>query len=94
MSSSVDTSEEEGFQVVLSKKNSKQRKSLNNTPVVNTVAAYNNVRNMIESMVADTDPTTTTKLVPASQLSDQELVERAKLVCTEYNPEERTVGRV
>jgi len=67
---------------------------LNNTPVVNTVAAYNNVRNMIESMVADTDPTTTTKLVPASQLSDQELVERAKLVCTEYNPEETTVGRV
>jgi hypothetical protein len=61
---------------VLSKKNSKQRKSLNNTPVVNTDAAYNNARNMIESMVADTDPTTTTKLVPASQLSDQELVER------------------
>ncbi len=87
MSSSVDTSEEEEFQVVLSKKNSKQRRSLNNTPVVNTDAAYNNVRNMIESMVADTDPTTTTKLVPASQLSDQELVERAKLVCTEYNPE-------
>jgi hypothetical protein len=59
---------------------------------VNTDAAYNNVRNMIESMVADTDPTTKTTLVPASQLSDQELVERAKLVCTEYNPEGNPPG--
>ena len=92
MSSSVDTSGEEGFQVVLSKKNSKQRKSLNNTPVVDTDAAYNNVRDMIESMVADTDPTTTIKLVPASQLSDQELIERAKLLCTEYNPEGNPPG--
>jgi hypothetical protein len=39
------------------------------------------------SMVGDTDPTTTTELVPASQSNDQELVERAKLVFTEYNPE-------
>jgi hypothetical protein len=77
MSSSVDTSEEEGFQVVLcSKKNSKQRKSLNNTPVVNTDAAYNNVRNMI-------DPTTTTDTDPTTTKSDQELIERANLVCTE-----------
>ena len=43
-------------------------------------------------MVADTDPTTTTKMVPASQLSDQDLVEGAKLVCTEYNPEGHPPG--
>jgi hypothetical protein len=94
MSSSVDTSEEEGFQVVLSKKNSKQTKSLNNTPAVSTDAAYNNVRNMIDpTTTTDTDPTTTTKSVPASQLSDQELIERAKLVCTEYNPEGNPPGK-
>ena len=61
---------------MLSKKNSKQRKSLNNTPVVNTDAAYNNVRNMI-------DPTTTTDTDPTTTKSDQELIERANLVCTE-----------
>ena len=92
MSSSVDTSGEEGFQVVLSKKNSKQRKSLNNTPVVDTDAAYNNVRNMIVSMVGDTDPITATQLVPASDLNDQELIERAQLVFDEYNPEGNPPG--
>jgi hypothetical protein len=90
MSSSIDTSDEEGFQLVLSKKSSKQRESQNkekNAPVVDTDAAYNNVRNMIVSMVGDTDPITATQLVPASDLNDQELIKRAKLVFDEYNPE-------
>jgi hypothetical protein len=47
---------------------------------------------MIVSMVGDTDPTTTTELVPASKLNDQELVERAKLLFTEYNPEGNPPG--
>ena len=38
-------------------------------------------------MVGDTDPNTATQLVPASELNDQELIKRAKLVFDEYNPE-------
>jgi hypothetical protein len=48
---------------------------------------------MIVSMVGDTDSTTTTKLVPASQLSDRELVKRAELVFTEYNSEGNPPGK-
>jgi hypothetical protein len=94
MSSSIDTSDEEGYQVVLNKKNSKQRKVLKskNTPELDVNAAYNNVRNMIVSMVGDTDPTTATQLVPASELNDQELVQRAEMVFTEYNPEGNPPG--
>jgi len=90
MSSSIDTSDEEGFQLVLSKKDNKQRKNQDkerNTPVVDAAAAYNNVRNMIVSMVSDTDPITAARLVPANELNDQELVKRAQSVFDEYNPE-------
>ena len=54
---------------------------------MDTTAAYNNVRNMIVSMVGDTDPITAAQLVPANELNDQELVKRAQLVFDEYNPE-------
>ena len=47
---------------------------------------------MIVSMVGDTDPNTATQLVPASELNDQELIKRAKLVFDEYNPEGNPPG--
>jgi tRNA splicing endonuclease len=94
--SSLDSSEEEDFQVVLSKKITRKRKSSEKdkktTPLMDSESAYNNVRNMIVSMVGDTDPTTTTELVPASQLNDQELVQRAELVFNVYNPEGNPPG--
>jgi hypothetical protein len=49
--SSIDTSDEDGYTVVLNKRNSKQRKNVaNNVNEINPNAAYNNVGNMISNV--------------------------------------------
>ena len=76
--SSIDSSVEDGFKVVLSKKNTQERKIFEknnkNLSMLNTDAAYNNVREMIVSVVGGTDPTKNNGSVPVIQSGLEKLV--------------------